>query len=198
MASTAVESGAESARLEWDSAPHPWRRYGARTLDVTIFGGITLFVAEFTLIFAWPSLAAFLAHPPLWATLVVISPLTVASAAVGVALCHARWGSTPGKWIFRLRVASADGQRMTRRQAFLREALLFVWGFGLGVPLLSLVALFNSYSDLENDDPTHWDRKASTLSEARVIHGAAYAWLVIGFLLAIGDKLFGMVALVAR
>lgn len=195
MATTAAEAGDTIVRAEWDQQMHPWRRYGARTIDITVFSLLFDFVAAFFGAFAWPALLQFLISPPLWANFVLLIPSGVALAGVAVALCHARWGSTPGKWIFRLRVRNADGGRLSLRQALLREINLFWWGFGLALPLLSLLMLAQSYNDLENDGVTRWDRWVKAQSSARVIKGAAYAWLVLGAIIAIAAKSFGIIAL---
>lgn len=70
---------------------------------------------------------------------------------------------------------------------------LFVWGFGLGLPLLSLLALLKSYHDLDLKGQSEWDRAAGTQSTAGEIAGLGYLWVASGTLIVVGSKIWGLV-----
>ena len=201
MASNATDINDIAAPAGWDTEPHQWRRYGARTIDTLLFGSLSTlvvtFVGGFVLALIGSDLVFFFVDPPMWSAFLIFAPLAIAGACVANALCEAAWGSTPGKWIFRLKVLSADGGRLTMGQAFAREFHLFWRGMGCGLPLLSLITLVISYNDLDNDGATRWDSAAGAQSTGQVITGAANAWLVIGFLLVIVGKVIDSWALVA-
>jgi uncharacterized RDD family membrane protein YckC len=199
MATAAVENGGgNGARITWDAEPHPWRRYGARSIDILVFSSIFTLFATIAGLLIWPPFAHFLTAPPLWASFLILTPLGVAVTGIGVAVCHARWGSTAGKWMFRLKVRNAQGGRLTFGQALAREVRVAFWGLAFGLPFVSLLMLALSHSDLDNDGATRWDRAVSAQSTGQVIKGSAYVWLVAGVLVVIAGKLLGIIGLAMR
>jgi hypothetical protein len=90
-----------------------------------------------------------------------------------------------------------DGRRLSLGAAFVRECYLVFWGYAFGLPLLSLLTLALSYSDLDNDRDTRWDKAVGGRPLARTITGAGFAWLIVGATLAIGAKCLGLIGLLA-
>lgn len=128
------DSALESDRLP--PAGAPWRRYFARSLDLSVYGILVTFV-EHQLLRWNPSMnpiASILEAYCGLALMLLLEPL----------LLHL-WGTTPGKWIFGLSVRTAGGQKLDLQTAFARTYELFRTGLGYGVPIYSLYREYRSY-----------------------------------------------------
>lgn len=68
------------------------------------------------------------------------------------------WGTTPGKALSKIRLRCENGSRLSYSQALKRSFSVAVKGLGLGLPLISLFTLLNSYNDLTKKGKTSWDR----------------------------------------
>lgn len=82
--------------------------------------------------------------------LTVLISVPISAAFVGTA------GLSPGKWIFGVRI-TRDGQPLGFGAAFNREVSIWIRGLGLGVPIVSLVTLSNSFNRLKDKGSTQWD-----------------------------------------
>jgi uncharacterized RDD family membrane protein YckC len=68
-------------------------------------------------------------------------------------------GTTPGKFLFGVRVRNADGSKLSFRQAFKRSFLVWWRGEAAGVPIIALIAYASGYQTLKNKlRQTTWDR----------------------------------------
>lgn len=168
VTSEEAKSGEEDSNRESDLwrtesvlINHPWRRLLARSLDILlvaypaigIFGFLYGALFEefsenfllanfdnfiFTLIFFylhWIFLEALLVH---W------------------------FGTTPGKWLFRIRISSGDGGRPNLKQSFKRILNLYAYGEGLGIPLVNIAFRIYSYQELKKKGFSTWDEIART------------------------------------
>lgn len=133
----------------------PWLRLGARMIDFILCSQILgIFIGllapgqipEANQVLSLVSLAFFMLLEP-W----VIT----------------RYGTTPGKKLLNIRVLTRDGEKPSLRQAYKRSLMIWVFGLGLGLPLVSLVAMIFSYFRLIKTGTLWWDEQAET----RVIHG---------------------------
>lgn len=163
-------------RAEHD-APHPWRRVGARLVDMVVYA----FVFALVLAILVPDLAT--RPPPDPATM---NPLYHFAAIPVLVLLEGLllhlFGATPGKALFSIRVTTADGGRLSFTQALSRTARLWVVGLALGLPILSLVAPIAAYFRLNGRGRTWWDESL----DLRVEHGPITlmsAMTITGFLL---------------
>jgi len=143
---------------------HPWRRFLARTIDLNVcatvvsapiltLAGVVAGVGD-----AVPaagmenSVAAPLGLDLwLWTLLVFLiwSPVE--------AFCLARYGSTPGKWLFGITVTGADGKFLSFSAAWKRTLLVGLYGYGLFFFFLPLVTQFAAYLRLRREGTTRWD-----------------------------------------
>jgi uncharacterized RDD family membrane protein YckC len=73
-----------------------------------------------------------------------------------------RFGQTPGKFIFRLRVISVSGSLPTLSIALRRSFWVWLAGQAAGISPLQLVATIVAYVQLTKRGSTVWDRKAGT------------------------------------
>ncbi len=132
--------------LPEDPFRHPWRRYFARSLDLSIYGLIIL--AVLLLGFHVPVeimtsrvvglLLGWLANLPM----LLLEPLMLS-----------RWGTTPGKAIFGIRVLDPEGEKMSLLQARRRTMEVFAKGMGYGIPIYEI---YREYKSLRGCEDWQW------------------------------------------
>ncbi|HEX8363425.1 MAG TPA: RDD family protein [Longimicrobium sp.] len=165
--------------------PRPWRRVGARLVDMFVY----------ILVF---SLVAGLVAPDL-ATRGQVDPTKInplynlllipVLVLVEGAILH-RFGTTPGKALYSLRVTTADGGRLSFAQSLSRTARLWLVGMGLGLPILSLLAPIASYFRLTGRGRTWWDESMDLRVESGPVSplsAMAIAGFLLLFFLALGS-----------
>lgn len=70
-------------------------------------------------------------------------------------------GTTPGKWLLRVKVRNADGSLLSFKQAIIRALKVWLRGEGLRIPLVCLFTYINGCSKLNSNKITSWDREGS-------------------------------------
>ena len=110
----------------------PWRRYFARSLDLLLYG--TLWSVLLALVFR----INILWRGPLGNLLDTAATLTL-MAALEPLFLH-RWGTTPGKALFRLKLTRSDGSYLSLQEGFRRTLSVIIMGLGLTITL-SILAL---------------------------------------------------------
>lgn len=141
-------------------APHPWRRFFARLIDVWVFGVIALVL----LVVLWRMLSP-ASVPTNFLVLLVMMKLVYGGIE---AFCLSRFGATPGKWLFGIRVVRLGGGLLSFSQALTRYLLVWVQGEWFGVPLLAVVPYYIAYRRLGKTGGTAWDAAESV--QSRVTH----------------------------
>lgn len=132
----------------------PWRRFWARLLDL-LLGSALIGVIVGAL---RPSLMA--EHEAL------LNLLAIPGALLIDGLVYAAFGTTPGKAVAGIRVVDdRSGQRLTFRVYFKRNFEVYLFGLGLGMPIISLITLIVSYRRIAREQFSSWDLYA----ESRVI-----------------------------
>jgi uncharacterized RDD family membrane protein YckC len=170
----------DAQRISLDSVPQvrPWVRFFARLFDIQLSFFITL---------------------PLLAVLVILVPgfdmllnavsesdivdriFTLMIELLVLAFVEPHWisryGFTPGKWLFKIKVISATGRHLTLSQAFARSLKVYVKGYSLGIPFLSLITLLLEGQRLHTKGNTSWDQEG----EFKVLHEniGTMRWLII-------------------
>lgn len=164
----------------------PWRRYWARSADLTVS---SLLVA--VLIGAiWPSSLTQLDTPGReWIVVLLLLPFALAMDA----LVYWALGNTPGKAIAGIKVLREGGAGATSASAYLGRNLgVYVFGLGLGLPLISLFTLIYGYRRAAAGEVSIWDRltgsRAYALATAQVRTWVAAGVYLLGVtvLFAIG------------
>ena len=140
----------------------PWIRYWARMFDlylISIVSGIVISILypdafseqisdQFDQLFG---LAVFFA----W---VFIESLFLSTT-----------GTTPGKWLFKIRLIPPSGETPDYSTAFSRSFKVWWLGFGIGFPLVSFITLLVSYNKLTKNGITRWDRDSGfTVAHERI------------------------------
>jgi uncharacterized RDD family membrane protein YckC len=157
---------------EWSPAPAPWPRYFARYIDC-VFGMVVIAVI------LGVTLPELVDDPS-------FEMIALVLALVGWIFLEAQlltsFGTTPGKWLLRLRVLRPDGSRLSYGAALRRSIHVFVAGMGLCIPLVTMVTMLVSRERLLRDGRTAWD------AEYQVTHapiGPARVLALIGICLVV-------------
>ncbi len=149
-ASSAASSVAIDTARELAS---PWRRYWARSLDIFA----STFLAATLVGALWPSLLSQMTAAAGQKGIIVLILLPFAFA-MDALICWAL-GNTPGKAIAGIKVLRNGGRRRLSAAAYLgRNFGVYVFGFALGLPLVSLFTLVYGYRRAADGDPSTWDR----------------------------------------
>ena len=145
----------------------PWVRYFARTIDVFLFS--ILFAVVLTLagtaISDMPDILFVLLNLFVWIFFEAILLSTI--------------GTTPGKWLLKTRIKDNDGNKLSFLKAIRRCIAVWLYGLGMGIPLITLLASISGHSDLTKRGITSWDKKGGFI----ISHGN------IGFFRALVDSL---------
>ena len=152
---------------------HPWIRYFARMLDLGIYG--TLWALVEKLVLRWyigNSLGENLIN------IVFTMALMLALEPVLLSV----WGTTPGKWLFGLRLRTQEGETVAYRDALSRTVGLLKWGMGFDIPIYSLVCRYRSYKKCRAGETPAWDEE---LSYTVKTYKPWRAWAYVGVQLAL-------------
>ena len=124
----------------------PWVRFWSRHLDIIIF--------SFVIGFFWDIFMSSLLDLPAFylGLLVLFVWVFVESDLLSI------WGTTPGKWLLRVELKHANGNRPKFSAALKRSFAVWLKGLGLGLPIVSLFTLAVSYGRLTREGTTSWDK----------------------------------------
>jgi uncharacterized RDD family membrane protein YckC len=139
--------------------PSPWRRFGARSLDIGINGAFGFFLFGIALYAVAPATAEsfFLVFQTQGGRVLDTLATGLMASLVGGALIGST-GSTVGKLIFGIRVTSLDGTKLGLLRGVQRDLNVLLKGLGLGIPIISLITLWISYKNLVNQGLAVWDK----------------------------------------
>ena len=143
--------------LESVSQVRPWVRYWARSVDLFVFTVIFGFIVGVAGIFnevAWQLLE--LPDAVFGIIIICLYPFVEA-------VFISNWGASPGKWILNTKVLNKYGEHLSYTEALIRSFRIVWQGMGLGIPIVSLVTLLISYSNLKNNSITRWDANLETV-----------------------------------
>ena len=148
---------------------HPWIRFFARSIDLSIACYLILaFVIMSGGTARTIGVVLYLGIPIIW-------PFVEA-------LLLASFGTTPGKRSLGVDVETTGGAKPTYSQALARSFGVWFFGQGLGIPIVSQVTQILAYSKLTAQGETSWDRN----NGLRVRHAPCGAGKVAGMLILIG------------
>ena len=148
-----------------DTKPHPFQRWLARMVDITIAGfviGIVVgLIAPRSMILNSQVMSMFLA-------------LLFWAAAEPFVMTH--FESTPGKALLNIHLRTAEGRSLTREQMFERSFRVWFFGLAAGFPLISVFTMAVARHKLTREGTTSWDRHGGFV----VAHGEVDARRVAG------------------
>jgi uncharacterized RDD family membrane protein YckC len=169
-------TGASDEIAHAPTGASPWRRFWARLFDVFVFS----YIIAFVLGFLRPSLfQGFLGAHPL-----VFQFLLLPVVLIVEALVYAAFGNTPGKALAGVEVVADSGGRLALPTYLKRNLEIYLFGLGLGFPLISFVVLIANYMRARRGEISTWD----TSVESQVITystGMARTWTVASGYLAL-------------
>lgn len=161
-----------------------WRRFLARMADLGIICAPVVLLL-LPLLMQLPEFALWRQSPSSDVLLGFgFLPLALLAEA-GIFAC---FGTTPGKALLGVTVMTLDGQRLTAGQYLQRQIGVFCFGFAMGLPLLSLIAMAAQGLNLQHGESTPYDEdrymvRAHRLSTTRmlVLAGMGCAAIGLGF-----------------
>lgn len=128
----------------------PWRRFFARILDIVIF------IAVFTvIIFSASQIQQYIAG----LSMVAINMVFFIFAGVLSAIVIGLTGSSIGKCLFGIKIRNKYHRKLSIKEAFEREARIFVSGEAFGIPLIGTITMLFAYFKLRETGVTSWDSK---------------------------------------
>jgi uncharacterized RDD family membrane protein YckC len=89
-------------------------------------------------------------------------PLILLAIVPLEAWCLSRWGMTPGKWLFRVRVVHTENRFLTFEEGLRRTFKVMLSGMALGIMLLQVLFNILAYKELLETGSTVWDRTYKT------------------------------------
>lgn len=130
--------------------PHPWRRYFARSLDLTL-AGLAVSLVRFCVFRQTVDSGAGARIVQLilsWTVLMLAEPM----------LLHF-WGTTVGKRLFGIRVVSIrTGEKLGLSEAFSRTGMVFACGDGASIPLVNIGCnIYSYYRYAVKGEPLAWE-----------------------------------------
>jgi uncharacterized RDD family membrane protein YckC len=137
----------------------PWRRYGARMLDITvngILGALVLGVAWFMIAPISAERFFVFLETQQSGTFVETMIAFVVAGVVGGVIVGAT-GTSVGKGVFGIRVVDLEGNTIGILNGWKREAIVWVVGLGFGIPLVNLLAMIAAHRRLLSTGTTIWD-----------------------------------------
>jgi uncharacterized RDD family membrane protein YckC len=134
-----------------NSLPRPWMRYWARMFDLMIAG------AAFAIVMRAAGIDV--AH---WNHFVFSCLALIFWAPCEAALLCA-CGTTPGKSMFNIRVATRNGSPLRFPQALGRSFAVFIIGLGFGMPIIAVTTLIAAWWKLSRHGRTTWDDQNDTV-----------------------------------
>lgn len=179
--------------IPWEPVPatpprYPWRRFFARSLDLMLVNTLVRFF--YTLLFDVSILA-----PTGFGTKLLLAALSLLIVVIAEPLVLHRWGTTPGKWVFRLRLVQENGATLDWVDAFGRTLNVLLAGCGLTIPLVSLVTYILAFRREVKDLPQPWAVEGEVFEDAKPgkdFHAARSVGLyVLTFVLCTGLLLCG-------
>lgn len=151
---------------ELNIVPNPWRRYFARSLDMSLYGLIIMVIMlyGFRINNGGNSWARFVELSMASVLMIVIEPLLLSTL-----------GTTPGKWIFGLVLRDRKHNKITYLAGLWRTLHLFVAGYGLNIPIVNIYTGYKSYRTCADKIELQWDDDFSyELKDKKNIRSAGY------------------------
>lgn len=162
---TSSTGAAATLTSDYEEEVHPWVRYFARLIDISlaslVLGLVMAFVnPEYVLEegseygIAWLAILLWVPFEAWWL---------------------AATGTTPGKALLRTRVTTAEGHPPGFAEALGRSFRVWFFGLGTGFPLISLFTMAYQHGKLKKNGRVSWDKSLDTrvehaqLSPGRVI-----------------------------
>lgn len=151
-------STSESSETYDPTSPVPWRRYFARSIDLTI--GVTVLTVIYNALFPYGS-SLYSSIEDISLQYLVIQQVTyiilISIYLVIEAGIISRFGTTFGKWLFNIKIYDSEAydpetnNYLSFSASLKRNFLMFVKGFGLSILLVTTIASFIQYFNVSGN-----------------------------------------------
>ncbi len=160
----------------------PWVRFLARHIDIYIFA---IIICGLWMIIS-PSI--FLKSRIMFGLITIFIWIFVESVFLS------SWGTTFGKWLLKIKVRDKEDKKLTFLVALKRSFLVYLKGYGLGMPIISIFTELSAYNKLINNGITTWDEDCQLVvsHQAIGIIRSAVAIILIGIfflLISLGNNI---------
>ena len=133
---------------------HPWKRFFARSFDLALFHLLLLFLL----------VVVFRLRPLNHSIYTVVGIEFVLFLlwipAEGLMLHY--FGTTPGKWIFGIRVESVNGGQLGVSESIKRTWDVLRYGYGFEIPIYNLWRQYQSYKEYKDHHVVRWDQASDS------------------------------------
>jgi len=129
------------------SDAHPWLRYFARSIDISMFSYI------FQFFWTYFKINKVLDIP-------IIKPAVIIEYIIWIfieAFLLSQFGYTIGKWLLNIKVTNNRDEKLFYDQALVRAWKVFFYGEGLCIPIIGLITNIVQYDKLTRNGITSWD-----------------------------------------
>ena len=126
----------------------PWARFCARQFDLYF----VCFLWIFPIYFIWGSGGN---HSYALVQHLMVSPFIYIFFEP---FCISLWGTTPGKFLYGIRVLNKDDSKLSIKKSIKRSLQVYIRGMAFVLPIFSSVANYIAYRDYKNKKSTPWDR----------------------------------------
>ena len=142
----------------------PWVRFWARSIDIILIANLLYIVFEYV------SPAPSIKNVRFYILdIIIFSMLSLFIWAFIEALLLSTWGTTPGKWFFKIHLRHSLRYKPSYSYALNRSLSVWWRGLGIGFPLIQLITQFVAYIKLKRHGSTTWDRKYNfTVSHEKI------------------------------
>ncbi|NYB72858.1 MerR family transcriptional regulator [Sedimentibacter hydroxybenzoicus DSM 7310] len=152
---------------EYPQVYYPWRRYLARALDIFIYGVI------------WSAFLAFVFHVNVLERSTPENILDTLIEFIMMLFLEPLWlrlfGTTPGKFIFGLRIENPDGGHLSYTEGLERTLGVIANGMGYNIPIYNIIRLWKSYNLCIEKEVQPWDESVSyTIKDTKWYRGVIY------------------------
>ena len=124
---------------------HEWRRYFARLIDISV-----LSVPIGMLFRVFPQV-------PYLENAAVIFIISVFLWVFVESFLLSVWGTTPGKFLYKINLQSQGGERITFSRVLRRSFAVWFRGLGCGIPLIIAITMIVANRKLVRRGVTSWD-----------------------------------------
>lgn len=125
----------------------PWVRYWARMFDIYVAS----FLGGLAIAIFYPDALNEEGFDLLFGLSVIFAWIFIESMILSI------FGTTPGKWLFKIKLMEANGGGLKFDTALSRSFKVWWRGLGTGFPLISLITLSVAHGKLTKNGITSWD-----------------------------------------
>lgn len=130
---------------------HPWRRFFARSVDLLTLGVLLASAMAIGLAYVAPDMLVLMENPLVAGIFLYIAWIPLEAVLITL------FGTTPGKWVFGIKIIGRDGVKLALPKTLRRSALVFIQGEGLAIPIVTIFTRYFAYNKLTSTGSTLWD-----------------------------------------